>query len=86
MKIFEDNVLKSCGGIPPPPLGSPQRKDNILQLLCEIFIFVHKFGIIGKPVKNLTNLYMIVKNFCKMQLGEIYKQMWWIPPPPTRVE
>ena len=25
MKIFEDNVLKSCGGIhpPPPPLGSP---------------------------------------------------------------
>ena len=19
MKIFEDNVLKSCGGIPPPP-------------------------------------------------------------------
>ena len=37
---IEDNVLKSCGGIPPPPLGSPQRKDNILQLLCEIFIFV----------------------------------------------
>ena len=57
MKIFEDNVLKSCSGIhPPPPLGSPQRKDNILQLFCEIFIFVHKFGIIGKPVKNLTNL------------------------------
>ena len=74
MKIFEDNVLKICGGIHPP--SGVQRKKSIFCGYCgKYIIFERKFGIIGKPVKNLTNSYNIVKNVCEMQLGEICKQI-----------
>ena len=39
MKIFEDNVLKSCGGIHPPPPSGLHREKTIFAIILRNIYF-----------------------------------------------